>query len=74
MLTDMIHYEYIEYDKISGKWMPLLTHCAPYMRQWTRSTLVEIIACRLISTKPLPKPMLTFCQLHPGTSFSEIVI
>ena len=27
---------------------------AEYMRQWTRSALVQVMACRLIGTKPLP--------------------
>ena len=29
-----------------------------YMRQWAGSPLVQIIACRLISAKPLSEPML----------------
>ena len=32
-----------------------------YMRQWTRSALVQVIACCLFGAKPLPKPMLTHC-------------
>ena len=42
-----------------------------YMCQWTRSALFQIMACRLIGAKPLPKPMLTYCQLDPKeqTSF-----
>ena len=36
-----------------------------YMRQWTGSTLVQVMACRLFGAKPLPEPMLTFCQLDP---------
>ena len=35
------------------------------MCQWIRSALVQIMACRLIGTKPLPEPMLTFCLLDP---------
>ena len=34
-------------------------------RQWTGSALVQIMACRLIRTKPLPEPILTYCQLDP---------
>ena len=37
--------------------------CAAYMRQWTRSALVQVMACRLFGAKPLPKPMLHYCQL-----------
>ena len=36
---------------------------AAYMRQWTGSALVQIMACRLIGAKPLSEPMLTYCQL-----------
>ena len=32
-----------------------------YMRQWTGSALVQVIARRLLGAKPLPKPMLTHC-------------
>ena len=33
------------------------------MRQWIRSALVQIMACRLLGAKPLYKPMLGYCQL-----------
>ena len=33
------------------------------MRRWTLSTLVQVMARRLFATKPLPKPMLIYCQL-----------
>ena len=38
---------------------------AAYMLRWTRSALVQIMACRLIGAKPLPEPTLTYCQLDP---------
>ena len=38
---------------------------ATYMRQWTGSALVQIMACCLIGAKPLSKPMLGYCQLDP---------
>ena len=41
-----------------------------YMRQWIWSALVQIMARRLIGTKPLTKPMLGYCPLR--TNFSEI--
>ena len=31
----------------------------------SRSALVQVMACRLLGTKPLPEPMLAFCQLDP---------
>ena len=34
-----------------------------YMRQWIGSALVQIMAWRLFSTKPLSKPVLGYCQL-----------
>ena len=36
---------------------------AAYMRQWTGSALVQVMACRLFGAKPLPEPMLTYRQL-----------
>ena len=39
---------------------------AAYMRQWMGSmgsALVQIMACHLFGPKPLPKPMLGYCQL-----------
>ena len=38
---------------------------AAYMRQWIRSALVKIVACRLFGAKPLSKPMLGYGQLDP---------
>ena len=38
---------------------------AAYMRQWTESALVQVMACHLFGVKPLHKPMLTYCQLNP---------
>ena len=35
------------------------------MRQWTGSSLVQIMACCLCSAKPYPVPKLTYCQLDP---------
>ena len=36
---------------------------AAYLRQWTGSSLVHVMASRLFGAKPLPEPMLTYCQL-----------
>ena len=41
------------------------TPSAIYVHQWTGSALVQKMACRLFSAKPLPEPMLTYCQLDP---------
>ena len=54
------------------KWVDSSLLSAAYMRQWTRSSLVQVMACRLLGAKPLPKPMLTYC--HLWTNFNEIRI
>ena len=44
------------------------THLPPsaaHMRRWTRSAMVQVMACPLFGVKPLPEPMLTYCQLDP---------
>ena len=33
------------------------------MHQWTGSTLIQVMACRLFGAKPLPEPVLAYCQL-----------
>ena len=38
---------------------------AAYMRQIIGWALFHIMACRLFGAKPLPKPMLTYCQFDP---------
>ena len=43
----------------------LISPSAAYMHRWTGSTLVQVMACRLFGTKPLPEPMQTLCQLDP---------
>ena len=44
---------------------------AAYIRQWTVSTLVQVMVCCLFGTKPLPEPMLSYCQMNncPGNKF-----
>ena len=36
-----------------------------YICQSTGSTLVQVMACHMVSAKPLPEPVLTYCQLDP---------
>ena len=38
---------------------------AACMRQWVKSTLVQVMACCWFGTKPLHEPMLTSCPLDP---------
>ena len=40
------------------------------MRQWTGSGLVQVMACRLFGAKPLPEPMLAYCQLDSQEQIS----
>ena len=43
---------------------------AAYIRQWTGSALVQVMACRLFGAKPLPEPMLVYCQLDSWEQIS----
>ena len=36
-----------------------------YMRQWNMPSLVQIMACRLLSAKPLSEPMMVYRKLEP---------
>ena len=36
-----------------------------FMGHWTLSPLVPVMAYRMLGTKPLPEPMVTYCQLDP---------
>ena len=38
---------------------------AAYMRQWTGTALIQVMAWRRAGDKPLPEPMLIYCQLDP---------
>ena len=42
--------------------LKLIPPSAAYMRQWTLSALVQVMACHLLGAKPLPEPILTYCQ------------
>ena len=39
--------------------------------QWNGSSLVQVMTCHLFSTKPLPEPMLTTCQLDRQWHFNQ---
>ena len=47
------------------QWVNSSPPSAAYMCQWTRLALVQIMACRLSSAKPLSEPMLLYCKLDP---------
>ena len=43
------------------QWINSSPPSAAYMRQWTVSVLVQIMACRRFDAKPLTEPTLTYC-------------
>ena len=43
------------------QWRPWMRPSDAYMRHWTGSSLVQIMACRLFCTKPLSEPLLEYC-------------
>ena len=48
---------------------------ASWWRHWAGSSLVQVIACHLLSAMQLHKPMPTHCQFNPwGTNFGKICI
>ena len=51
-------------------WGQLISPNAPFIRQWTGSTLVQVMVCRLSGAKPLPEPMLPCCRLGPHEQLS----
>ena len=65
----LLNFFMCELDRVQYDKAPINTHIksstpsAAYMRQWTRSALVQIMECRLFSAKPLSKPLLGYCQL-----------
>ena len=63
-------YYMLLWNKHHGNCLTHLPPCAAYMRQWIRSALVQIMACRLFGTKPLSEPMLVCCQLDSWEQFS----
>ena len=54
------------HKRVQAQTMPfsnLLSRSDAYMHQQTRPSLVQIMACCLFGTKPLPEPMITYFQL-----------
>ena len=52
------------------QWVNSSPPSAAYMRQWTRSALVQVMACRMFGAKPAPEPMLVYCQLDSWQQIS----
>ena len=55
------------YFCINFDWNFFFTHLplVPHICRWTGSALVQVMAYRLSGAKPLPQPMLEYCQLDP---------
>ena len=47
------------------QWFKSSPPTAEYIGRWTESALVQVMACRLSGAKPLPEPLLPYCQLDP---------
>ena len=52
-------------------WVNSLRPSDVYMRQWTGSTFVQVMAWHRTGDKPLPGPMLVYCQLD---SWEQILV
>ena len=58
------HYDVIVmYPRIYCRCFNSSPPSTTYMRQGTGPALFQVMACRLFSPKPLPEPMLSYCQL-----------
>ena len=59
-------YKIIVWRSLLLTWQSCINSSSPsaaYMCQWTGSSLAQVMACHLFSAKPLPEPMLVYCQL-----------
>ena len=56
-------YECVFLNTLNGMFINSFPTSAAYIRQWTGSSLDQVLACRLFGTKPLPEPIQTFCRL-----------
>ena len=67
---------YNDTRSIPNKFM--LIHLPPfsaaYLRRWTGSASVQMIASRLFGAKPLTEPILSYRHWNLETNFSEIII
>ena len=54
----------------SPQWVNSSPPICAYMHQWTGPALVQVMACHLFGDKPLPEPMLSYCQLDSWEQIS----
>ena len=68
---DICKIENAVFFRLKCFWMPFalarLNHplSAVYMRQWTGSVFLQVMVCHFFDEKPLPEPIMDFCQLDP---------
>ena len=70
LILDYSHSHGLWQHGLHGHWCPKKAvksspPSAAYMRQWIRPSLVQIMGCRRVSTKPLSEPMQEYCQSDP---------
>ena len=59
---DQFHVQWLKIIPPSAVWSHCIIPPSAVMSQWTGSTFLQVMACRLFVAKPLWKPMLT-CKL-----------
>ena len=64
-LTNNNHTLNIYIGSTRVQWVNSSPLSATYMRQWTGSARVHVMVCHLFRTKPLPEPILIYCQGDP---------
>ena len=52
------------------QWVNSSPPSVTYMCWWTETSLIQVMACRLYGTEPLPKPMLAYFQLDSWEQIS----
>ena len=77
----MLSNKFLSVDIIQNGWRNLAKYrsarrvdssppSAAYIRRWTVSALVQVMACRLGGAKPLSEPMMTYCPWDPKEHIS----
>ena len=67
LMDSVMIYSMIKLNSMINSCPPSVT----YIRQWTGSSLVQVMACCLFTAKPLPVLMLVYCQLE---SWEQILV
>ena len=59
-----------EYGITRPQWVNSPPPSVAYVHQWTGSSLLQVMACRLFGAKPLPESMLAYCRLDSWKQIS----